>query len=565
MPRRSRHSGMGAESASAGMGRLRQLARLLSIQRTLIRHGLEDIVWATHLFRPIGWLRRLLPKRSRRAPLGARIRVALEELGPIFVKFGQAVSTRRDLLPADIANELAKLQDQVPPFATSEALDILAEAFGRPADEVFQEFQRTPLAAASVAQVHAARLQDGREVVVKVLRPGVRKSVRKDLAVLYAIAELAERYWPEARRLRPREVVQEFEATLFKELDLMREAANAAQLRRNFKGSGMLYVPDVYWTYCRSNVLTMERIAGVPISDVEELKFRGTNIRRLAENGVEIFFTQVFTHNFFHADMHPGNIFVDVTDPDHPRYVAVDFGIVGTLSPRDQHYLAANFLAFFKRDYYRVAKLHVDSGWVPPNTRVTELEAAIRAVCEPIFNKPLKDISFGLVLLRLFQTARQFDMQVQPQLVLLQKTLLNIEGLGRQLYPELDLWATAKPVLEKWMARRTDPRTHLRQLLENWPRVAEDLFLLPEAVQQVLRRAAETGDPSGALGVEAPEASLARRTGSPVGSPAGLHAAIAGSALAICGVLWLGLEAAPAWPGWSAAGLGVALLFRSVG
>ena len=549
---------MRAGKTNAGIGRLRQVARLLVIQRTLMRHGLDDIVWATHLFRPIGWLRKLWPTRSRSEPLGARIRVALEELGPIFVKFGQAVSTRRDLLPLEIANELAKLQDQVPPFATAEVLDILAEAFGRPADEVFHEFERTPLAAASVAQVHAARMHDGREVVVKVLRPGVHRSVRKDVAVLYAIADLAERYWPDARRLRPREVVQEFEATLAKELDLMREAANAAQLRRNFEGSGKLYVPDVYWNYCRSNVLTMERIAGVPISDVEELKSRGTNIRRLAENGVEIFFTQVFTHNFFHADMHPGNIFVDVTDPDRPRYIAVDFGIVGALSPRDQHYLAANFLAFFKRDYYRVARLHVDSGWVPANTRVTELEAAIRSVCEPIFNKPLKDISFGLVLLRLFQTARQFDMQVQPQLVLLQKTLLNIEGLGRQLYPELDLWATAKPVLEQWMARRTDPRTHLRELLENWPRVAEDLLLVPEAVQQVLRRAAESVD---APGAEAREARPESRTG----RSAGLQVVIAGSALAICGVLWLGLEAAPTWPGWSAAGIGVALLFRSAG
>ena len=549
---------MRAGKTNAGIGRLRQVARLLVIQRTLMRHGLDDIVWATHLFRPIGWLRKLWPTRSRSEPLGARIRVALEELGPIFVKFGQAVSTRRDLLPLEIANELAKLQDQVPPFATAEVLDILAEAFGRPADAVFQEFERTPLAAASVAQVHAARMHDGREVVVKVLRPGVHRSVRKDVAVLYAIADLAERYWPDARRLRPREVVQEFEATLAKELDLMREAANAAQLRRNFEGSGKLYVPDVYWNYCRSNVLTMERIAGVPISDVEELKSRGTNIRRLAENGVEIFFTQVFTHNFFHADMHPGNIFVDVTDPDRPRYIAVDFGIVGALSPRDQHYLAANFLAFFKRDYYRVARLHVDSGWVPANTRVTELEAAIRSVCEPIFNKPLKDISFGLVLLRLFQTARQFDMQVQPQLVLLQKTLLNIEGLGRQLYPELDLWATAKPVLEQWMARRTDPRTHLRELLENWPRVAEDLLLVPEAVQQVLRRAAESVD---APGAEARETSPESRAG----RSAGLQVVIAGSALAICGVLWLGLEAAPTWPGWSAAGIGVALLFRSAG
>ena len=549
---------MRADYASRGTGRLKQIARLLAIRRTLIRHGLEDIVWATHLFRPIGWLRKLLPKRTRPEPLGARIRVALEELGPIFVKFGQAVSTRRDLLPLEIADELAKLQDQVPPFATGEVLEILAKAFGRPADDVFQEFQRTPLAAASVAQVHAARLHDGREVVVKVLRPGVHRSVRKDLGVLYAIAELAERYWPDARRLRPKEVVQEFEATLFKELDLMREAANAAQLRRNFEGSGKLYVPQIFWNYCRSNVLTMERIAGIPISDIEELKRRGTNIKRLAEDGVEIFFTQVFTHNFFHADMHPGNIFVDVTDPDQPRYVAVDFGIVGTLSPRDQHYLAANFLAFFKRDYYRVARLHVDSGWVPAHTRVTELEAAIRAVCEPIFNKPLKDISFGLVLLRLFQTARQFDMQVQPQLVLLQKTLLNIEGLGRQLYPELDLWATAKPVLEKWMAQRTDPRTHLRKLLENWPRVAEDLLLVPGAVQHILRRAAETDDRPGAA------ASEANPAGGVMGA-ASLQAVIAGGALAICGVLWLGLEAAPVWPGWSAAGIGVALLFRSAG
>ena len=549
---------MSTQNATTGVARLRQVSRLLAIQRTLMRHGLEEIVWATHLFRPIGWLRKLLPKRSYREPLGARIRCALEELGPIFVKFGQAVSTRRDLLSADVADELAKLQDQVPPFATGEALEILAEAFGRPVDDVFEDFQRAPLAAASVAQVHAARLHDGRKVVVKVLRPGVHGSVRRDLEVLYAVAELAERYWSEARRLRPREVVQEFEATLMKELDLMREASNAAQLRRNFEGSGMLYVPDVYWNYCRSNVLTMERVAGIPISDVAELKARGTNIRRLAENGVEIFFTQVFRQNFFHADMHPGNIFVDVTDPDRPRYIAVDFGIVGTLSPRDQHYLAANFLAFFKRDYYRVARLHVDSGWVPAHTRVTELEAAIRSVCEPIFNKPLKDISFGLVLLRLFQTARQFDMKVQPQLVLLQKTLLNIEGLGRQLYPQLDLWATAKPVLEQWMAQRTDPRSHLRALVENWPRLAEDLLLVPDALQQALRRAGEINEP--------PRSNASSRaTRGRAGSAVHLQAVIAGGALAICGVLWLGLEAAPAWPGWSAAGVGVALLFRSVG
>ena len=538
------------------MRRLRLLARLFSIQRTLIRYGLEEFVWATHLFRPIAWIRRLVPRRSRSEPLGARIRGALEELGPIFVKFGQAVSTRRDLLPADIADELAKLQDQVPPFDSAEALEMVAAAFGRPADEVFAEFQREPLAAASVAQVHAATLHDGKDAVVKILRPRVHESIRKDLAVLHAVAELAERYWSEGRRLRPKEVVQEFETTLFNELDLMREAANAAQLRRNFDDSSMLYVPEVYWPYCRPNVLTMERIGGIPVSDIAALKAHGTNIRRLAENGVEVFFTQVFTHNFFHADMHPGNIFVDVTDPDQPRYVAVDFGIVGALSPRDQHYLAANFLAFFKRDYNRVAKLHVDSGWVPPDTRVTELEAAIRSVCEPIFNKPLKDISFGLVLLRLFETARRFDMQVQPQLVLLQKTLLNIEGLGRQLYPQLDLWATAKPVLEQWMARRTDPRTHLRELLRNWPRITEDLLLLPDSIQQILRNAAASGALAG-MAASGPEPRP--RTG----TAARLQPVIAGSALTVSGVLWLGLEAMPTWIGWASAGLGVLLLLRS--
>lgn len=573
---------MHAEYAGKGMGRLRQIARLLAIQRTLIRHGLDDVVRATHLFRPIGWLRRLWPGRFAAEPLGVRIRIALEELGPIFVKFGQAVSTRRDLLPTEVADELAKLQDQVPPFASEAVLALLAEAFGRSADEVFRDFQRTPLAAASVAQVHAARLHDGRDVVVKVLRPGVHRSVRRDIEVLFAIAELAERYWPAARRLRPGDVVREFEATLSRELDLMREAANAAQLRRNFEGSGMLYVPEVHWDYCRANVLTMERIDGIPIGDTAALEARGVNIRRLAENGVQIFFTQVFTHNFFHADMHPGNIFVDATDPQRPRYIAVDFGIMGALSPRDQHYLAANFLAFFKRDYHRVARLHVDSGWVPPQTRVTELEAAVRSVCEPIFNKPLKDISFGLVLLRLFRTARRFDMQVQPQLVLLQKTLLNIEGMGRQLYPELDLWATAKPVLEQWMAQRTDPRTHLRALLENWPRLAEDLLLAPEAVRQVLRRAAagadrwsasSAGTASSAAGFAAnPAAGPAASPGAGSGAhsavnsaaaSAGIRKVIAGSALAVCGALWFGLEAAPAWPGWLAAGAGIVLLLRS--
>ena len=354
---------------------------------------------------------------------------------------------------------------------------------------MFAELDRTPLAAASIAQVHAAKLQDGTAVVVKVLRPNVAALIARDLEVLYAIAGLAEAYWPEARRLHPGEVVAEFEKTLFNELDMMREAANASQLKRNFAGSELLYVPAIYWDYCRPNILTMERIFGIRVDDIAALRAAGTDIRRLAENGVEIFFTQVFRHNFFHADMHPGNIFVDVTNPLEPKYVAVDFGIVGTLDARDQHYLAENFLAFFKRDYRRVATLHIDSGWVPPGTRVDELEAAVRAVCEPIFNKPLKDISFGLVLLRLFQTARQFNMEVQPQLVLLQKTLLAIEGLGRLLYPELDLWKTAQPVLEEWMKQRRDPRTQIKQLIAAWPEISEDIALLPRLLHRAIRRA----------------------------------------------------------------------------
>jgi len=473
------------------MRRIRLLLRLLVIQRVLIKHGLDEFIWETHLLRPIAWLFRLLPRRRRRAELGVRIRRCLEDLGPIFVKFGQAVSTRRDLLPSAIADELALLQDRVPPFPGAQAIAAIESAFGCSVAETYARFDPDPLAAASIAQVHVAQLDSGEDVVVKILRPGVRKKVARDLELLYAIAELAERYSADGRRLRPVEVVGEFEKTLYGELDLMREAANASQLRRNFIGSDKLYVPDVYWDYCRSGVLTMERISGVPISNVGELRARGTNIERLAHNGVEIFFTQVFEHNFFHADMHPGNIFVDTSDPQNPRYVAVDFGIVGSLSERDQLYLAQNFLAFFQRDYRRVAQLHVDSGWVPAGTRVGELETAVRAVCEPIFNKPLKDISFGLVLLRLFETARRFDMEVQPQLVLLQKTLLAIEGLGRQLYPDLDLWQTAQPILEQWMRRRMSLSGQLRRVLSQWPQISEDLLLLPDLLHRLVRELAD--------------------------------------------------------------------------
>ncbi len=535
------------------MRRLRQLLRMFTIQRVLVRHGLDEIVWRTHLFRPLAWARRLLPFGRSAQPLGVRIREALEELGPIFVKFGQALSVRPDLLSPEVATELAKLQDQVPPFPGDQAVATLEAAFGRPLAQVFAEFDRTPLAAASIAQVHAARLPDGKAVVVKVLRPNVAGLIQRDVEVLYAIAALAEAYWPDARRLHPTEVVAEFEKTLGVELDMMREAANAAQLKRNFLGSDLLYVPDIYWDWCRPNVLTIERIFGIQVDDLEALTRAGTDIKRLAENGVEIFFTQVFRHNFFHADMHPGNIFVDVTNPARPKYVAVDFGIVGTLDARDQHYLAENFLAFFRRDYRRVATLHVDSSWVPAGTRVDELEAAVRAVCEPIFNKPLKDISFGLVLLRLFQTARQFNMEVQPQLVLLQKTLLSIEGLGRQLYPELDLWKTAKPVLEEWMRERHDPRTRLKQLIAAWPEISEDLAMLPRMLHRAVRKmdaeaAAERRRQAGSAGAKGDRRRATR-----------LEQLVQGGALLIAGVLWTGLGQ-PTWLGWAGAALGLAVL-----
>jgi ubiquinone biosynthesis protein len=476
------------------------------------------------------------------------LRRALEELGPLFVKFGQAVSVRRDLLPADLADELAKLQDQVPPFPSALALQALERAFQRPVADVFARFDEQPLAAASIAQVHTALLHDGHEVVVKILRPNVGAMLRRDLEVLFAFARLAERYWPPAHRLHPVEVVAEFEKSLSHELDLMREAASAAQLRRNFEDSVKLYVPEVHWDYCRSNVLTMERIHGIPISAVGKLRASGANIKRLAENGVDIFFTQVFRHNFFHADMHPGNVFVDVSDPDNPRYVAVDFGIVGSLSPLDQQYLAENFLAFFRRDYRRVATLHIASGWVPENTRVDELEAAVRAVCEPIFNKPLKEISFGLVLLRLFETAREFQMEVQPQLVLLQKTLLAIEGLGRQLYPELDLWSTAKPILEDWMRERKDPRAQLKRLLESLPQIGDDLLALPDVLSRLVREARRPR--KAARGDRAPR----ERT----------HLAAeltTGAVLLLAGVLWTGLGAAPLWLGWLSAIVGLGVLW----
>jgi len=465
-----------------------QIIRLIHINFVLARHGLDEIILATHLFRPFRFLYYMAPWNwipRKRGPRGVRIRRALEELGPIYVKFGQILSTRQDLLPDDIAQELTHLQDDVPPFPGSVAKAQIEKEFGQPVAILFEQFDETPLASASIAQVHTARLKDGTEVVIKVLRPNVRHFIERDVNLLYTVAELAERYWQTGRRLRPCEVVAEFEKTLYDELDLLREAANASQLRRNFAGTNLLYVPEVYWDYCRPEIMVMERIRGIQISDIKGLRASGIDLKQLSERGVEIFFTQVFRHNFFHADMHPGNIFVR----QDGRYMAVDFGIMGTLNPVDQRYLAENFLAFFNRDYRRVAELHVESEWVPDGTRVDEFESAIRTVCEPIFEKPLKEISFGNVLLRLFQTARRFNMEVQPQLVLLQKTLLNIEGLGRQLYPELDLWQTAKPFLERTMSEQLGTRALLRNLRENVPAWSSAVPELPLLAHRVLEQA----------------------------------------------------------------------------
>ena len=536
------------------MKRLRLILRLLDIQRVLVRHGLDDLIQSVHLFRPLRFLFFLSPstwfRKRTLANRGERIRKALEDLGPIYVKFGQSVSTRQDLLPEDIGAELTKLQDQVPPFPAADALAAIEAAFGQPADVVFAEFDTAALAAASIAQVHVAQLHSGQEVIVKILRPNVEQDVARDIEVLYAIARLAERYWADGRRLRPVEIVAEYEKTLLNELDLMREAANAAQLRRNFADSQMIYVPDVYWDHCRMRVMVMERIHGIPINDMDALRQAGTNFKKLAADGVEIFFTQVFRDNFFHADMHPGNIFVDITDPSCPRYAAVDFGIVGTLEDSDRRYLAANFLAFFDRDYNRVAQLHLNSGWVPAGTRVDELESAIRTVCEPIFNKPLKEISFGQVLLRLFQVARRFDMEVQPQLILLQKTLVQIEGLGRELYPDLDLWETGQPVLQRWVAAQTSPKATAERIWRDLPEVRYTLERLPTVARRLVDQVLLN---DGALPIPS-RAALYRRERRQ-------YQVIAGAAGIIAGALLIGLDAEPLWVGWLVGGLGLVSLY----
>ncbi len=467
------------------MFRLSQSLRLLHINIVLLKHGLDEVIVATKLFRPLRFFLYLAPWHWYRRDLPAypvRVRRALEELGPIFIKFGQLLSTRVDLLPEELAIELARLQDRVPPFPGPEARRLIEKAWGVPIEIVLDEFQEIPLASASIAQVHTGRLKNGQEVIVKVLRPNIEHIIRRDVDLMLTFAHLAQRYWPDGRRLRPVDVVREYEKTIFDELNLQREAANASQLRRNFKHSQLLYIPEVFWDWSRPTVMVMERIYGTPVSQVEQLKAQGISMRLLGTRGVEIFFTQVFRDNFFHADMHPGNIFVEETG----RYISVDFGIVGSLTKEDQRYLAENLLAFFRRDYRRVAELHVESGWVPRGTRVEEFESAIRTVCEPIFERPLSEISFGGFLVNLFQTARRFDMEIQPQLVLLEKTLLNIEGLGRQLYPQLDLWTTAKPFMERWMREQVGPRMLAQRLWHNWPALAERLPDLPVAVTRII-------------------------------------------------------------------------------
>ena len=463
---------------------MKKILRLFKIYVVIMKNSLDKdllnfkFLWVLKFFRiffPTLWFRNNMLTR------GERIKNTFEELGPIFVKLGQTISTRKDLLPTDIAEELVKLQDKVKPFSGEEAKKIIESSLGDSIENIFESFDIKCLASASVAQVHSAKLE-GNDVIIKVLRPNIEKLIRKDIDLMYFIAKSIDKFWEESKRLKPIEIVAEYEKVIFGELDLVKEASNANLLKRNFSESSYLYVPEIYWDYTRDNVLVMERIFGIQISNLEELNKNKINIKRLAEKGVEIFFTQVFQHNFFHADMHPGNIFVSYENPNDPKYCAVDFGIMGSLSESDQKYLALNFQAFFQRDYKKVAELHVDSGWVGENTRVDEFENSIRSVCEPIFEKPLKEISFGNLLLRLFSVARQYEMTVQPQLVLLQKTLLNIEGLGRDLYPELDLWVTAKPFFEKWARENNSVSVFLRKISKNSPKLINELSELPDTL-----------------------------------------------------------------------------------
>ncbi len=469
------------------------LYRLIVINFTMARYGLDEIILSIHFFRPLRLLGLINPFnwfRSRSLSQAERLRLCIESLGPIFIKFGQMLATRRDLLRPDIVDELEKLLDRVPPFPLQQARSIVEQELARPIDQLFRSFDDKVLASASIAQVYNAELPDGESVVVKIVRPNIEARIKQDIQLLMVLARMADRYWQGAKRVKPVQIVEEFEKTLLNELDLVREAANASELRRYFEDSNDLYVPRVYWDYCKTRVMVIERIEGIPVSDIEQLKKHKINLELLSRKGVEVFFTQVYQNNFFHADMHPGNIFVSPENPDDPKYIAVDFGIMGSLSTQDQRYLAENFVAFFNRDYRRVAELHVDSGWVDRDTRIDDFEAAIRTVCEPMFQRPLAEISFGELLVRLFQVARQFNMEIQPQLLLLEKTFLHIEGLGRQLYPQLDLWDTAKPFLERWLSEQLGVRALVKGLKKNLPYIAENLPDLPQLAFKTLHKIA---------------------------------------------------------------------------
>jgi ubiquinone biosynthesis protein len=551
------------------MNGLRQFGRLIRISSILARYRLDDLLAATHLYRPMKFLRVLAPWTIKSGmadkPRGERLRLALQDMGPVFVKFGQIVSTRRDLVPADIADELALLQDQVAPFPGEEAVTIIEQALQKPLRELFAQFDSEPLASASIAQVHAAVLPDGREMVVKVVRPGIRRLLRRDIDLLMAIAGLAEKYMEGGARVRPTEFVREFEAFIFDELDMTREASNASVLRSNFKGSRDLYVPEIYWPYCRERVLVLERIRGVPVNDIEQLRALGVDLERLAKRGIRVFYTQVFRDNLFHADMHPGNIFVDVSDPADASFIALDFGIVASLTPKDLYYIAENFVALFNRDYFRVAQLHIDAGWVPPDTRVDELEAAVRAVGEPNLARPLNEISFGRLMLKLFEVAYRFKLNIQPQLIMLQKTLLNIEGLGRDLYPQLDVLAVAKPELEAIMREKHGLDQTARELRERLPGWLSQAPEMPGLLHDYLQQAT-----SGRLTSKLDSSDLASLRREIEISHRRTLRVLAGAALMLTGALLLGLEAGPwRWFDLSAMGLcalipGLFILLRAM-
>jgi ubiquinone biosynthesis protein len=490
-----------------------RIRRLLKIIHVVYRYRLDSLIDKDKL--PLVARLLLIPARlfgSTAPNRGERLRKALESLGPIFVKFGQLLSTRPDLVPADICSELAQLQDNVPPFKSAKFRQIVEDALGGSVEELFQSFEPEPLASASVAQVHAAVLKDGSDVVVKAVRPNIEKVIGKDIALMYSLARLLAKYSQDGRRLRPVEVIADYEQVIYDELNLQAEGANASLLRHNFEGSSLLYVPKIDWDYSNEKVLVMERIYGTPVTNIDDLKAAGVNFKTLAERGVEIFFTQVFEHNFFHADMHPGNIFVNSSNPEKPSYIAIDCAIMGSLSKDDQYYMARNLIAIFKRDYRQVAELHIRSGWVPETTPVNEFTSAIRAVCEPIFQRPLNEISLGHMLISLFTTARRFNMEVQPSLVLLQKTLLNIEGLGRQLYPQLDLWTTAQPFLDKWLKQRYSPKSLIKQFKRYAPDWMEQLPEIPPLIYQALQTMQQSDKT--VVAVEAkPQKSSANTTG----------------------------------------------------